>query len=204
MNILDIIKLVVTVLIVYFMVVFIVMKASGGNFKPSVDLLQSIMMTIGALSFVYSYIKTRRDKVDKIERLAGDVPAQWSEVLHYMKGNDKMSPHVRKWILTGNSSHISNSSLNIEDLNFVEFVINKMYDLWLLMVELGIATTKTTKYEYKELLSNASEKDKAFLKNMNMLFKQVFSPKFIQEHIERESAFYPTGFMNYVHYCISL
>lgn len=204
MNILDIIKLVATVLIVYFLVVFMVMKTSGEKFTPSVELLQSIMMTIGALSFVYSYIQTRRAKTDKIERLAGDVPAQWGEVLQYMKGNDKMSPHVRKWILTGDSSHISNGSLNIEDLNFVEFVINKMYDLWLLMVEFGIAKTNTTKYEYKELLSNASEKDRAFMNSINMLFKQVFAPKFIQEHIERESAFYPAGFMNYVQYCISL
>ena len=126
MYILDIVKLVATVLIIYFMIVFIVMKASGANFRPSVGLLQSIMMTIGALSFVYSYIQTHRAKVDKIERLAGDVPAQWSEVLQYMKGNDQMTPQVRRWILTGDGSHLSNGSLNIEDLNFVEFVINKI------------------------------------------------------------------------------
>lgn len=198
MELVDSIKFVATTIIVYLLIIFILMKLSGAKFVSTVDIVQSILMTIGALSFVYSYQEARTAKIDRIEKIATDVPKQWSEVLIYIKENKQLSPSLKNWILTGNDSNISNSTLNMEDLNFVEFVINKCYLIWLLMVESAIATPESTVEDYETFFKNAKTTDRDLMKNILLLIGGVCKPKFIHEHLRRESSFYPKGFMNFI------
>lgn len=198
MELVDSIKFVATTIIVYLLTIFILMKFTGSKFVSTVDIVQSVLMTIGALSFVYSYQQARTAKIDRIEKIATDVPKQWSEVLIYIKENKQLSPSLKNWILTGNDSNISNSTLNMEDLNFIEFVINKCYLIWLLMVESAIATPESTVEDYETFFKNAKTTDRDLMKNILLLIGGVCKPKFIHEHLRRESSFYPKGFMNFI------
>lgn len=202
METIDIIKFVVTTFIIYFTVIYMVMKTSGEKFVSSVHLLQSMLMTIGALSFIYSYEENRREKVDKIEKLAAEVPLQWSEILNYMKENDHLSPSIKKWVLKGDSENINISTLNLEDLNFIEFVINKTYKIWLIMVEFKIAHPSSTNEYYTKLLRELNTDDKKMLKTFINLFGKLYSPEFILEKLKNESNIYPIGFINFIYFCV--
>ena len=47
-------------------------------------------------------------------------------------------------------------------------------------------------------MKNAKPNDKDLMKNIILLIGRVCKPKFIHEHLRRESSFYPKGFMNFI------
>ena len=138
-----------------------------------------------------------------MEELISKLPNEWNDIFMYMRDNNHLSSSMKAWILTKDNITIDYHSLNVEDINFIGYVVNKVYALWIIMIKLNIFSINYTLSDYEKKITAINKNNDNLLNGINLLVKRLFNHEFIKTHIKKEYKFYPIGFSNYIKFCIS-
>ena len=199
---LKIIEFLITSSIIYILVIFIMKRYMKIKTINSVKILQSIMMTFGATSFIYSYKQFVKSKDEKFQSIAKDFPQKWKEIIYLLHEDSSISYGIKEWIITGKVNEQIFSNLSIADLSIIEFLMASIYEVWLAMLSIELVTLKSSVKDYEKLFNSSENNSEQLTTHLNKLVGLLFKEEYVFNRVLTEKKYYPNGFINYINYCV--
>jgi len=200
---LKIIEFLITSSIIYILVIFTMKRYMKIKTINSIKILQSIMMTFGASSFIYSYKQFVKSKDEKFQSIVKDFPQKWKEIIHLLSQDSSISYGIKEWIITGKVNEQIFNNLSLADLSIIEFLMASIYEVWLDMLSLELITLNSSVKDYEDLFKSNENNSEKITTHLNKIIGVLFKEEYVLNRILAEKNYYPNGFINYINYCTS-
>lgn len=198
----KIIEFLATVIIIYCLSLLFLTRYAKLEVVTSIKIIQSIMMTFGATSFIYSYRKFIQNTDEKIEAISQEFPDKWNNILESLQRDDSVSEEFKQWLLTGKSNDYLFYNLSTSDLTIIEILTSSIYQVWLKMVSIKLVSLNFTLEDYEKLFYSNKNSSEQLARNLNQIVGKLFNNPYVYKLVINEEKFYPTAFINYIRYCV--